>query len=124
MMAADWSKIDTALLPPSSRVAFYHGLRVCHHFMFGKQFVILILNHLAGACEFMASLDPSWLILLQVRQSYLKLFDGAVKDNVESYSSRRAFLQCTASCKDCYGIKCSIVPESEDLEICEIESLQ
>ena len=30
MVAADHSKVDPALFPPSRRAAFYHGLQVYH----------------------------------------------------------------------------------------------
>ena len=33
MVASDRSKIDPAILPPSPRVAFYHGLRVYHQML-------------------------------------------------------------------------------------------
>ena len=36
MVAADRSKIDPALLPPSPRAAFYHGLRVYHQIQVWK----------------------------------------------------------------------------------------
>ena len=38
MIAADRSKVDPALLPPSPRAAFYHGLRVYHQIQIWKQF--------------------------------------------------------------------------------------
>ena len=37
MVASDRSKIDPAILPPSPRAAFYHGLRVYHQVMVRKE---------------------------------------------------------------------------------------
>ena len=37
MVAADHSIVDPALLPPSSRAAFYHGLQVYHQIQIWKQ---------------------------------------------------------------------------------------
>ena len=37
MVGADRSKVDPALLSPSTREAFYHRLRVCHQIQIWKQ---------------------------------------------------------------------------------------
>ena len=37
MVAADHSKVDPALIPQSSRAAFYHGLRFYHQIQIQKQ---------------------------------------------------------------------------------------
>ena len=37
MIAADRSKVDPALLPPSPRAVFYHGFRLYHQIQIWKQ---------------------------------------------------------------------------------------
>ena len=127
MVAADRSKIDPALLPPSPRAAFYHGLRVYHQIQVWKALCDTDIEPLSWGWQMCnGKFRPIMTDIAAGPAELLKIIRCGCKGQCGNRCScRKAGLQCTPSCKECHGITCSNVPESEDSEIiCELESLQ
>ena len=122
MVAAGRSKIDPALLPPSPRAAFYHGLRVYHQIRVWKTLCDTDIEPLSWGwriCD--GKFTPIITDVAAGPPELLKIVRCRCKGHCGNRCScRKAGLQCASSCKECHGITCSNVPninpESEENE--------
>ena len=103
MVTSDCSAIDPSLLPPSPRVAFYHGLRVYHQ--------VKVWRDLRDS-DYMP-LDWAFIPIMTDEEvgpeDLLKVIPCDCKLSCDSNrcTRRKAGLCCTSSCKECHGSLCN-----------------
>ena len=119
MIMSNRAHIDPALLPPSPRAAYFHGLRVYHQ--------LKVWRSLSNSD--LEPLDWGWKMTDQVfvpimtdvaagPEDILKVIRCSCKGSCDRRCScRKAGLACHSSCKECHGITCSNMP----VEIVEID---
>ena len=122
MAASDRSKIDPALLPPSPRAAFFHGLRVHHQIVVWKDLSEVYKEPLrwgwkienSNYTPIMTDIEAGPPELLRIVRCGCKGPCGA------KCSCRKAGLKCSSTCKECHGLTCSnapvIEPESDECD--------
>ena len=111
MVASDRANIDPALLPPSPRAAYYHGLRVYHQIKVCRELCDVDIDPLRWGWEIKN--DKFAPIMTDVEAGppdILKVIRCGCKESCSnSCSCRKAGLKCAASCKECHGITCKNV---------------
>jgi 5'-3' exonuclease len=125
-ISQDRSKIDPAILPPSPRAAFFHGLRVYHQIMVWKQLHNTDINPLCWGWQISnGDYVPIATDEAAGPPDLLKIIRCGCKVNCgNNCSCRKAGLKCTSACQECQGTTCTNLaiitpePETEDVE-CE-----
>ena len=123
-ISEDRSKIDPALLPPSPREAFFHGLRVYHQLLVWKGLKDTDINPLRWGWQ----ISNEHFIAIATDEAagppdLLKLIRCGCKVQCgNNCSCRKAGLKCTSSCRECQGTTCKNLPiitpepETDDVE--------
>ena len=122
MTASDCSKIDPALLPPSPRATFFHGLRIHHQIVVWKDLSEVDKEPLrwgwkiknSNYTPIMTDIEAGPPELLRIVRCGCKGPCGA------KCICRKAGLKCSSTCKECHGLTCSnapvIEPESDECD--------
>ena len=115
MVSTDRTKIDPALLPPSPRAAYYHGLRVYHQVLVWKSLANTDINPLIWGWKLVDGKHfPIPTDVEAGPPDILKIVRCGCKGNCgKRCSCRKAGLNCASACKECHGITCSNVPDIE-----------
>lgn len=115
MVAGNRAKIDPALLPPSPRAAFFHGLRVYHQIRVWRKLSDTDLEPLSWGWKLENGLHtPIKTDIAAGPPDLLKIIRCGCKGPCgKSCTCRKAGLECAASCKECHGITCTNVPVIE-----------
>ena len=115
---SDRSKIDPALLPPSPRAAFYHGLRGYDQINVWKDLSDVDKGPLHW--DWKLSSNKYVPIITDAEAGLLELLKiiqcGCNGSCVAKCSCRKAGLKCTSTCKECHGITCTNILENEPEE--------
>ena len=122
MIAADRSKIDPAILPPSPRAAFYYGLRVYHQILVWKGLKETDVHPLRWGWQMS---NENYVVITTDEPAgppdLFKIIRCGCKGQCgNNCSCRKAGLQCTSACKECQGITCTnasdITPDDNEYE--------
>ena len=117
MVSSDRASIDPALLPPPSRAAYYHDLRVCHQMNVWRQLSDDDIDLLSWGWKISnGKYSPIMTDIETGPPDILKIIRCGCKGSCNSrYSCRKAGVKCAFSCKECHGVTCSNVIEDLDL---------
>ena len=115
MASSDRANIDPAVLPPSPRAAFFHGLRVHHQVLVWKDLSQVDKDPLRWGWKIensnyipvMTDVEAGPPELLKIVRCGCKGPCGA------RCSCRKAGLKCSSTCKECHGLTCSNAPVIE-----------
>ena len=109
MLDNDRTKIDPAVLPPSPRAVFYHGLRVYHQVHVWKDLSKVDEDPLRWGWTIENNMyTPIMTDVEAGPPELLKVIRCGCKGPCENNCScRTAGLKCTSSCKECHGITCT-----------------
>ena len=121
MAASDSSKIDSALLPPSPRVVFFHGLWVHHQIFVWKDLSEVDKEPLHQGWKVENSnYTPIMTDIEAGPPELLRIQFGCKRPCGAKCSCRKAGLKCSSTCKECHGLTCSnapvIDPESDECD--------
>ena len=125
MVSSDRADIDPALLPPSPREAYYHGLRAYHQMNAWRKISDNNIDPLS--CGWKISNGKFSPIMTDIKAGLadvLKINRCGWKGSCSSrYTCRNSGLKCAFSCKKCHGVTCGNVTEDRDITHEEDEDL-
>ena len=117
-MTSDCANIDPALLPPSPRAAYYHGLRVYHQMKVWRNLSDIDLDPLNWGWVMKNQIYAPIMTDIEAGpQDILNIIRCGCKGPCEQRCSfPKAGLNCMSSCKECHGVTCSntIIDQPED----------
>ena len=112
MVLSDRANIDPALLPPSPRAAYYHGLRVYHQIQVWIKLSEKDINPMNWGWEMEnGKFSPIMTDNEAGPPDILKVIRCGCEGTCgKRCSCRKAGLKCTSLCKECNGIICTNAP--------------
>lgn len=124
MVSSNRANIDPAVLPPSPRAAYYHGLRVYHQINVWRQLSDGDIDPVSWGWKIVdGGYYPIMTDIEAGPPDILKIIRCSCKGECNSRCScRKAGLKCAFSCKECHGVTCSNVTEVGD--ICEEDNVE
>ena len=117
MVFSDRASIDPALLPPSPRAAYYHGLRVYNQMNVWSKLSDGDIDPLRWGWKIVnGKYYPIMTDIEAGPPDILKIIRCGCKGSCNSRCScRKAGLKCAFSCKECHGVTCSNAVEVLDI---------
>ena len=118
LVNTDRTKIDPALLPPSPRAAYYHGLRVYHQVQVWTKLLNSDKDPLLLGWKIVNNMFVPIMTDIEAGPpEILKVVRCGCKGNCGNRCScRKAGLHCSSSCKECHGVNCENVVEISNEE--------
>ena len=109
LVASDWSNIDPALLPPTPRAAYFHGLRVYHQVQVWECLSKRDMEPEKWGWKFDGvSYKPIMTDMPAGPDDILRIIKCGCKSPCGSNCScRKSGLKCSLHCKECHGTTCS-----------------
>ncbi|CAK8688755.1 unnamed protein product [Clavelina lepadiformis] len=123
MVMSNRSHVDPALLPPSPRTAYHHGLRVYHQLKVWRTLSNSDLKPLSWGWQKKDDMfSPVMTDVAAAPEDVLKIIRCSCKGSCNRRCScRKAGLTCTSSCKECCGMTCTNTTVVFDDELGEEE---